>query len=232
MKRLIFPILVVLALLLAGCVGPNLVPVGTGDPKVTTIWVDGRQAALSTAGDFSVAVSGARTENLLYLHAGFRNDSPYLTDAIPEQLTVEAVSRSGYRRYLHVYGKQEFLEKVKTEQGAALFVQALSAVTEKRVTWTHGHAYGPHGPYYWSTTTEIQGPDLHDFFRLARTAKKYERDYATFAQILLGRTTLLPGKSAEGVVAVEYDPAYAERFYVEVPFGGETHHLEFVFEQR
>jgi hypothetical protein len=224
-------LLVGLALALAGCVGPNLMPVYNGDPRVGMIYVDGRKAALSTSGDLSVAVSGARTDHELFLHVGYSNRSGELVDAFPEQLFVEAES-GARRRYLHVYTADEYLAKVRTEQNVALFAQALSAVTERQTVQTETHGGGPGGPYYWTTTTRVYGPDVHDFFHLARSAERNQRNLETLERILLGRTTLLPGQSVEGVVAVEYDPAYADRFYVTVPFGGDVHHLDFVFEPR
>lgn len=229
MKRLLtLTLLVGLGLALAGCASPTLMPVYNGDPRVGMMYVDGRKAALSTSGDLSVAVSGARAEHELFLHVGYNNRSSDMVDASPEQLTVEGEGSAG-RRYLHVYTASEYLAKVRGQQTAELLVQALSAATEKRkvVTVTHGH-----GPYYWTTTTQTLGPDVHDFFHLARKAERNEQTIQTLERILLSRNTLFAGQSVEGVVVVEYDPRYADRYYVTVPFGGEVHRMDFVYEQR
>lgn len=219
------------ALLLAGCTGKQLVPVTGSDPQVTTIYVDGRAAALANGGfGLSVAVSGARGENQLFLHVGYNNRSGERFDAIPEDIAVEAEGRSG-RRYLHVYSANEYLDRLRTERNVLLFAQALHAFAGRHTTTRIVEHHGYHGHYWTSTTYVENGPDPDDFFHLVRDARRSERDLHTWGKVLLSRTTLFPGQSVEGVVAVEYDPAYAERFYVKVPFGGEIHHLEFVLEQ-
>lgn len=231
-KRLLLGLVLILAAtVLTGCTGEKLVPVTGADPQVSTIYVDGRAAALATGGfGLSVAVSGARSDDQLFLHIGYNNRSGEPADANPEDIAVEAEGRSG-RRYLHVYPKDDYLSRLRAGRNAALFAQALHALTERRTVTRVEERHGHHG-YYWTTTTYVEnGPDPSDFFHLAREASRSERDLATWEQALLGRTTLFPGQSAEGVVVVEYDPSYTGRFYVKVPFGGELHHLEFVLEE-
>lgn len=234
MKRkriLLATLLVLVAIILAGCTGTKLVPVTGSDPQVTTIYVDGRAAALAT-GDFglSVAVSGARGDNQLYLHVGYTNSSGERVDAIPEDIAVEVEGSRG-RRYLHVYPASAYLDRLRAERNVLLFAQALHALTDRHTTTRIEEHHGYHG-HYWTSTTYVQtGPDPDDFFHLIRDARKSERDLRTWEKVLLGRTTLFPAQSVEGVVVAEYDPAYAERFFIKVPFGGEIHDLEFVLEQ-
>jgi PBP1b-binding outer membrane lipoprotein LpoB len=125
MKRLILTALLVLSvLLIAGCDKAELVPLTGSDPQVTTIYVDGRQAALSTLADTMVAVSGVQTDNGLFLHVGYNNLSQRLIDVAPEDISVQAIDRNGNTTNLRVYRAAEYVDQIRDARNAELFFRA------------------------------------------------------------------------------------------------------------
>lgn len=224
-KLALAALLLVLVVVLAGCTTTELVPIA-GDPNVSLIWVGGRQAALSSLPDSEVAVSGVRGEgDEVLLHVGYRNVGVTPVDAIPEQITVEGVDRSGRARSLYVYPADEYLDRMRTERNVSLFFQALSAAGHRHVIRTEGHSYGPDGVYYWSSTTTRVGPDAGDFFRMFHTAREYHERLAALDRTLLRRTTLQPGQSVEGIVVVEATAPFNRQFHLAVLCGNDLHRV-------
>lgn len=218
-KTLLAASLVGLALLVAGCSPNVLVPVVKEGDRVEVIYADGQEAALSKTDNTTVAVSGIQSEEwpseFFFLHIGLQNRSSEEMTVVPEDIKVTAY-RGTETKLLKVYSAEEYVKRL---QGLTLSTGLLQALALGVASAPAYHSYSPN----LAMQTSFQNVLI-----TGNTAEIGRQEVKSAEQVVLKRTTVLPGQFIEGLVVIKYDEDFCQQYKITIPFGPDTHEFDFM----
>jgi len=192
-------------------------------------YADGKEVATSVGELTSVMLYVQKTErNELLLHILYQNNSSDALNVLPDEVRVKYSDSYGNPNEMVVYKADDYIKKLKREQAwqqVALALNAMSQSMNAGTTTTYGTVGGQ--PVYVETYDPAKQAMVNkqNQDEMQRVATQNQILNSATEQGLVKRNTLLPSYYVEGNVMAKFKNS--DRIVVEIPFGPETHTIEF-----
>ena len=231
MKNILLFFLVVL---FSGCRAYTLLPVNDleqVDNKI--IYIDGEPHIVSEKQTSKlVAKVNVESNGFITITLNLVNNSKYSLDFFPKY-NIEFIGKNedGKEKLLNIIPANKFISDRKRDESINHFARGVSSSYANRGTGiTSTHTYNSDGTTSYSTTydpAKAASVNQANNFKNNQLYKEKMTNINYLSSYLLKDTTLFPNESKFGLVKIDYDNTFSNRYILKVIIGQDTHILKF-----